>query len=834
MSDERRQPVKPRESKGAASRLNLGPDKRLANSMVGLDVEDLTSKFAAFAVWNGEMARFMPWHLAEMKILQLHDRKGTEPVSLESMSEIIKILAEIHKGRPAPANPLEPVEFGPGSDEAGSGLTLMREASSMILSPGFAGETLGYTLARFHPFDSTLQREFGFAAKDACRFVRWMVDRGENAVRPFSLEIPRRMHPGESPHKYSSEMAIPSIRFCERLREAASLRRETLEHLSEIDLNPLVPKFLSADSRKLSELTPSLSRWAFLECRGGGLLLLLPSTMIDTLLTALNLGLLEVLKDPDLGSFGKEMGEAFEDYVSGRVRLNWPRVTQVRRVQRDKNTTDADLLLTLPDGSLVTIQCKGHQLAPRGRWVDVSSFREELERTVLAAARQSKRFLDSVKQPERIGANFIVLEAYFPWLPYQHVVPGFLGRALAGLRRPLVIDHFDFDYLLEKIKPQDLIRYLDWREWVLRAQAIIPHDEFDLIRAYLQRSEIRPDIAVERGARVFMIGADDEKARRTWRETDRRLDYRRNLPLLLGTRKGESRWSPPRRELIEHNDSLDGQDSQAESQVLDPEGGLDFRLILYMLMRQGTPRIYEYLSETRRLGFLVKDCILCGQPWNPGEPCMFTVLIPGPDLWEPSGTDGGSVFDAQSEALVLYLCGQHSRDRETSRQVERVVHSPEFDGREIPFLSVRARIEGLAGAHFLCTELMQRAFHTGPGAFAFLVYEFVRVTELQGNPPNASTMKKPIRSLWLGCAVCERNDPEEDVYIFIPHRGDRGALDQLFVYTLCSDHAAMAAIARGAVEGAIVGASASRPHTLTENSMIDMDFDAKQSRSRRA
>jgi hypothetical protein len=154
-----------------------------------------------------------------------------------------------------------------------------------------------------------------------------------------------------------------------------------------------------------------------------------------------------------------------------------------------------------------------------------------MERTIFHAAQQAHACQQALGLP-RVEANLIVLEAYFPAISLQAVLPGSIGNALLGLVRPLVINFFDLDYLLAKIPPSGLREYLDWREERLRLQTIIPTDEFDMVRAFLIRHEARWDIGERKQVRVPIIGSDTDYRKACLEEAKELLSFDDALDLL--------------------------------------------------------------------------------------------------------------------------------------------------------------------------------------------------------------------------------------------------------------------------------------------------------------
>jgi hypothetical protein len=335
------------------------------------------------------------------------------------------------------------------------------------------------------------------------------------------------------PHKYAGEILLPPVVFFEMVRDALILSADTLGKLPTIGLNPAVPRFLAAEHKDLAEPFPSITRWSFLRRRDGGLQLLEPQILDRELPSALHWGLVQTLDAHELGEYNRRSGTAFEEVVARRISRHWPEVVTRPNVRQDAQSPEIDLLLELAGRGLVLVQCKARPLSPKGRWGANRAFYLDMERTILRAALQA-RACENAFGTNRVVANLIVLEAYFPAISLQAVLQGTIGQALQGLVRPLVINYFDLDYMLAKVSSAALEEYLNWREERLRLQTTIPIDEFDMVRAFLIRHEARWDVGENKQVHVTIIGDDKDYQKACLEEADNMLAFDREKDLLLG------------------------------------------------------------------------------------------------------------------------------------------------------------------------------------------------------------------------------------------------------------------------------------------------------------
>jgi hypothetical protein len=509
---------------GESNGRRLRQHEDLAARVDQLDIEQLLAAEVAIHLWNGEMPQqLLPTQIAVRRTLELSSGIGRGRATLAKVREILKLLFETFGQGPG-LNPLLPIELEPEHIESASDASALQVAAEVIEGGPTLGPCVIYLMEKFQSSDEILVKHLGFNSNDACRFAWWMVHRATPAVSGFRNQMAQMRWYGKLPHKYAGRVLLPPTVFNEMVTDAITLSKDKLDRLSRIGLNPAVPIFLAADQQNLAKPFPSVSRWSFLKRRDGGVQLVDTHLIDRELPSAIHWGLAERLDSRELGHYGSVIGKSFERVVAAQIGRCWSEVVVRTDVRLNSTSPEVDLLLELPAGGQVFVQCKARPLSPAGRWGTYLGFYRDIESTVLRAAEQARaceRNLDST----RIVANLIVLEAYFPEIPLQSAVDGTIGRALQGLTRPLIVNIFDFNYLLAKISSSELVDYLDWRSERLRLQTTLPTDEFDMLRAFLTRTEARWDVGEKKHIRVSIIGSDVEYQKQRLAEADKLLNF---------------------------------------------------------------------------------------------------------------------------------------------------------------------------------------------------------------------------------------------------------------------------------------------------------------------
>ncbi|HZY92561.1 MAG TPA: hypothetical protein VFG07_07330 [Thermoplasmata archaeon] len=489
-----------------------------------LDVEELLAAEAAIHLWNGEMpGQLLPTHLAVRRTLERSSGSGRERATLVKTREVLQGLYEAFGEGPG-LNPLEPIDLEPEHSESGSAAFALQSLAELVEGGPTLGECVVYVMEKFWTSDQLLVKHLGFTSEDACRFAWWMVHRGTPAVSGFRKEMAQMRWYGRHPHKYAGRVLLPPAVFLEMIVDAITLSKDKLDRLPLIGLNPAVPFFLATDLNALAEPFPSISRWTFLKRRDGGVQLLDTHILDRELPSAIHWGLAERLDSRELGYYGSTIGKSFERVVAGRIKRSWPEVMVHNDVRSNPRSPEIDLVMVLPSGGRFFVQCKARPLSPAGRWGTYLGFYRDVESTILHAAEQAHACEEGLDSANIFG-NLIVLEAYFPAIPLQCTMKGTIGKALQGLTRPLIINVFDFNYLLDKIPSSELVDYLDWRSERLRLQTTLPTDEFDMLRAFLIRDQARWEVGERKQVRVSIIGSDVGYQKQCLAEADRLLNF---------------------------------------------------------------------------------------------------------------------------------------------------------------------------------------------------------------------------------------------------------------------------------------------------------------------
>jgi hypothetical protein len=506
--------------------------ENLAKLVDQLDLEQLLAGEAAIHIWNGEMPQYLlPSHLAVRRTLELSTGSGRRTATLVKTREVLQKLYKTYGEGPG-LNPLEPIDLEPGRLQSDSAALALQRVAELVEGGPTLGESVIYVMKKFQSTDELLVKHFGFTSEDACRFAWWVIHRGTPAISGFRKKMARMRWYGRHPHKYAGRVLLPPTVFHEMVVDALTLSRSKLENLPRIGLNPAVPKFLAGSQKDLAKRFPSVSRWSFLNRRDGGVQLIDTHILDRELPSAIHWGLAECLDSRELGQYGSIIGRSFERVVADQIERSWPDVIVHRGVRLNPQSPEIDLLLELPNDGRVFVQCKARPLSPTGRWGTYLEFYRDMENTIFHAAEQA-RACEQAFGSNRIAGNIILLEAYFPAIPLQSALPGTIGKALRGLTRPLIINVFDFNYLLAKIPPSSLVEYLDWRAQRLRLQTTLPIDEFDMLRAFLMRDEAHWEIGERKHVRVSIIGSDVDYQKQCLAEAERllRFDPYENLML---------------------------------------------------------------------------------------------------------------------------------------------------------------------------------------------------------------------------------------------------------------------------------------------------------------
>jgi len=447
--------------------------------------ESLVRLVAAIYFWNGEAPAFARPHLVIQLIAKYHRAESSEPARMSVALQTVRLARLVEFANLLKLSQQVAEKRGVRADAEWETHTL-RHWSSIITNPGTVGEMLSYLLDKFRPFDSTLHERLGFTSTEACRTILTIYFGLDDAFHSYvdrkTAFIRRRF----GPEKHSKSLLTPPADF---LRTWASVSRfppDLWAHGRAPLLNRRVIDFLTTDIANLSPRGLSFGRWAFMREADGASSLLVPEMLTETLVSAIHFALFQDIDEERAGNLGRKLGRQFEELVAAKIRQNWPSVTVRERVIVDGVEGDTDLVVDVPGGKSLLIQCKGKPLRPVGRWGGILTFEDDLRRTIGEAGKQASASVRAFGGAERVGSVLIVVDAYFPGL-LQTARGGLkdlsLWDQLPGL---LVLTHYDLSYLTRRLSPEDLPRYLSWREELLTDGQTKVFDEYDLIRAYLK------------------------------------------------------------------------------------------------------------------------------------------------------------------------------------------------------------------------------------------------------------------------------------------------------------------------------------------------------------
>ncbi len=489
--------------------------------------EDLAFKISSFYGYNANPARYLPCHILLQKVSSGPSKSAERKVSLSTVRQIIEEESRIEKeswGRTMESAGLELAEPSkPIMDKIPEFVT-MREDSRVIYNPGAPGQMYNYALDRFRPFEAHLRNYLGFTALEACVSARLIQYRAKEYLRPYNQPGSPPYERSRGPAHYQRVLLIPPKEFLRRWREATVLTKDSMQELMRGGFRPEVVEFLSGDREDFSSQGNSFSRWAFLKNSDGSRSLLIPGMLVDTLVSALHLGLLDSLPPKEKGEYGRLLGGRFEDLVAGIFEVHYAGVSIDVHKPLPDPAGDIDLLVRLDPGVEILIQCKGRILRPVGRWSREEFFFSDVQRNILKAAEQASRALSAYQGRRNVFSVFLVLDAYFPVAGAFARAGQEIGRAMRKLPNPVVLSYYDLEYLLRRVPANELQEYLTWREGILKSGRFVVHDELDLVRLYGQGVRAELEKIKEREGNLLFIGHDDEFQANVLREFDERVD----------------------------------------------------------------------------------------------------------------------------------------------------------------------------------------------------------------------------------------------------------------------------------------------------------------------
>lgn len=480
----------------------------LRNQLRHLSLSGSLVLAAAFCFWNGSPTSFPPKHLVLQQIATLAEGGGQEPATVPAVDRALRTFLRAYSFGDRTRAHDSTYYRSPVDERLPEGPT-MRAAARLITNPGAPGQMLLYALHKFAPLSTQVQQALGFGPREACTTIRLILEELKVRTAPYFA-------PGRAPYerrrgsrRNATGLETPPRAFLRDWTTASTYPKVGSPSPGVAPLNHGVIEYLSGDPTSFALPGPSFGRWAFVKSGPVERVLLIPSMLAETLVSALHMGLFDSLSSEQQGTVGRVLGDQFESLVGQQFRRVFPAERVLQRVRRTPRAPEADFLVGLSSGEQIVVQCRGRALRQRGRWGDPELFFGDIETNIVEAAGQARRYLaDNLSGPRTVSV-FIVLDAYIPLTPFYTGSRGRVGIGVRDLPLPCVLSYYDLEYLLGVVDEQSLIQYLEWRGTLLTNQALIVHDEFDAIRAFLRLHEALPaEGMVDRRHSVFYTGYD--------------------------------------------------------------------------------------------------------------------------------------------------------------------------------------------------------------------------------------------------------------------------------------------------------------------------------------
>ncbi len=501
------------------------------------DPYSLAMMIGAFYIFNGEAFSYVPSHFAVNFAVVNSSSAGGRKADAQSTLRTLESLKNAYeKVVPPFSEPLVsgglPKDATPAEvRESFNEMAILGAGCCTIRNPGSVGQMVNFGLDKFYPIDDLLQRVLGFKSVEAFRTVRMLQKRMEgralDGLSDETLSRFRMLHSG-----VQSTMLIPPKDFLTSQLTACTVTKEDFglfEKLFGGSLRKFV-HYLSADINEARTEGGFLHRWCFFRPPDGNYLLPLPIYLMETLVTAIHVGILEGLSEHEKGEYGLQVGRIFEDIVANRFSQYLPKskVTPrhaVRAEGRPEDISDVDVLVELPDGGILLVLCRAKGLKYRTRWGNKDNLEWDLGKNLYDQAAQLARILEaSPGLLPRTRACFVVTEAYFP------AISGFLrgksstGSAFRNLPNPFVLSLYDLELMMSYIHPGEFSDYLGWHNEALNHPELLVTDESDFVALYHQKRD-DPNFFSELKSKPVFTWTDDywQFDMETLNAVDRRL-----------------------------------------------------------------------------------------------------------------------------------------------------------------------------------------------------------------------------------------------------------------------------------------------------------------------
>ncbi|MCL4327993.1 MAG: hypothetical protein M1151_00680 [Candidatus Thermoplasmatota archaeon] len=498
--------------------MDQNPIQFALNKAKQYSFEDLSLMIGCIYHWNGYGAQRPLYHLLLSELADLCPLSGEMTPTLEDALNLINTFSdEYNKYR---SEKLSSHIFSDQEGDDVEELTISRIASESIINPDSEARLMEYILDKFQPIDQLLFEKLGFRTRDLLRTIRYIEILMQADFLDYNeIELPIFKMRRGSPDHYKQEWEIPPYDFYIQWKRSNSFDLEN-EYSFLRPETKSVFRFLSSSQAAFSTKEYAFRRWAFLKKEIDTAVLLDPTHLANTLLTAVHIGLLNSVTQIEKGRYLESIGKQFEEMIANSFRQAYPFATINPNKKYPGQVGDTDIEVTLEEDFCILAQCKSNQLIQKNAKKDDRTFAEFYNKSVLRAAQQAKESLEFHPNAKSVKSVFIIIDSYLPGIFVLQGRSGDTYRALKELPSPIVMNYFDFKYLLYRIPFRNLARYLEWRDKVISLGILILYDEYDLIRFYLKTVEEGLEeqmldlfkFGAEKGLppKIIFIGYDEE------------------------------------------------------------------------------------------------------------------------------------------------------------------------------------------------------------------------------------------------------------------------------------------------------------------------------------
>lgn len=448
---------------------------------------ELCSKIYTIYAYNGFGAKNPQPHNLFMELADICPQSGgRSPTFMEAMNIIESFRISFNEQRELM---MQAAQFFTNSNNEIYDAYLPLALGAGIINPDNEPRMMTYVLEKYEPFDDILFKKLGFHIKRLLKVVRFVELMMGSIVgdRFDSNDQYNEMRRGGSKH-YDHEWEIPPTKFHSIIREALTVNvEEDYCSLTPESRNAL--DFLTGDQSNFGTNDYSFRRWAFLNLGNGCRMVLYPNSMVNTLLTAVQIGLLSITDFKEKGRFLQQIGKHFEKMVKDCLSSYLPTASITLNKKYPGQLSDTDLEVIANDNFHILVQCKSILPVQRVILDDQRSFADFYRKNVLEGAKQAEDSVNHHPDPQAVKAIFIVLDTYLPGLLTLQGLGMETSIFVNRLPTMIPMDYFGFRYLIHTIPIAELQEYLEWRSNAVQAKIKFTYDEYDMVRFYLRVKE---------------------------------------------------------------------------------------------------------------------------------------------------------------------------------------------------------------------------------------------------------------------------------------------------------------------------------------------------------